>query len=274
MLACGLTALTRAPPAPSVTLTTTETTSQISALAFEPISQLCESLAKLTTDGSCCGYLVDEDRRYYIYSTSGPHVNHTSVTLAQILQGDIQPRPTRRQRYAVSLILASSFLQLLDSPWLSTAFDKSEICFLSDSSDPNVLLLDEPHVTRAFESMCAPKASGQATKPPSDAFRDALDRLGILLLELCFGSTLQSQPCRKRWPEGDDELQRACFDVMAARNWQCEVNEEAGEDYSEAVAWCLGGNRSAPPDRWRQDMMKKVVQPLQRCRDYLIAGMP
>ena len=64
-------------------------------------------------------------------------------------------------------------------------------------------------------------------------------------------------------------MEKAVFDIMAARDWQRHVTEEAGFDYAEAIGWCLGGNRSAPPGRWRQDMLTRVIEPLSRCRDYL-----
>lgn len=62
---------------------------------------------------------------------------------------------------------------------------------------------------------------------------------------------------------------KAAFDVAAAQDWQCHVNEKAGLDYAEAVGWCLRGNRSTLPESWRQDMLQKVIQPLQWCSDYL-----
>lgn len=187
-----------------------------------------------------------------------------SISLAEILRGEISPPPSRTQRYIISLILASSFLQLLESLWVPTSFKKIDISFLSDPNCPNVFVLDQPHVTRHL-SVAAANAA-EETVP----FTDALDHLGIILLELCFGRTLEEQPYRKRWPAGGDEREKSGFDIIAARDWQRHVNEEAGPDYAEAVGWCLGGNRSALPERWRQDMLQKVIQPLQRCRDYLV----
>ena len=39
--------------------------------------------------------------------------------------------------------------------------------------------------------------------------------------------------------------------------------------HADAAAWCLGGNRRTPPEMWRREMLQKVVQPLERCRQYL-----
>jgi hypothetical protein len=152
---------------------------------------------------------------------------------------------------------------------MSATFKETEISFLSDPHDPGIFVLDQPHITRDLPTTTV-GAAGQ-TKVP---FTDALDQLGIILLELCFGKTLEEQPYRERWPAGQNEREKAVFDVMAARDWQCHVNEEAGLDYAEAVGWCLGGNRSAAPESWREDMLRKVIEPLQRCRDYLTGSGP
>lgn len=230
----------------------------------QPISNLCNDLNQ--ADGSCCGYLpTDEhDCRYFVYTVSSQcRSSITSITLDQILRGDVSPLPTRRQRYAVSLALASSFLQLLETPWLSSSFRREDITFFSDPTNANVFLLDQPHIARVL-------TTGSSTDRVATSLAQSLDQFGILLLELCFGKLLADQPLRKAWRTGDTEEERAGFDALAARDWQCEVVEEAGLDYSKAVAWCLGGNRSAPPERWRQNMLRNVVMPLQRCQEYFV----
>ncbi|KAF6839610.1 hypothetical protein CPLU01_01747 [Colletotrichum plurivorum] len=181
------------------------------------------------------------------------------VTLDQVLGGDAGFRPSRQERYSLALVLASSVLQLLDTPWLPEPLKKTEVVFLADSAGR--FHLDQPQVSRSFAQITA--------GPAESSISQSLDHLGVVLLELCFGDVLENQPHRKNWRAGDNDMERAAFDLMAARDWQREVTAEAGPDYSEAVAWCLGGNRSAPPDRWRQEMLRRVVRPLQRCRDYL-----
>ena len=100
---------------------------------------------------------------------------------------------------------------------------------------------------------------------------EAIDQLGVLLLELCFGVTIESRPERQRLRGAKNEREQFVFDALAAREWQSQIVET---DYSEAVSWCLGGNRrgvdwsvngdSATSDDWRLAMLQKVVQPLQR----------
>ncbi|KAF3076131.1 hypothetical protein CFAM422_001132 [Trichoderma lentiforme] len=231
---------------------------------YQLISNLCNDLNQ--SDGSCCGYLPtdEQDCRYFVYTVSSQRRSSiTSISLDHILGGDVSPPPTRRQRYAISLALASSFLQLLETPWLTSSFRREDIMFFSDPTNTRIFLLDQPHIARGL-------AASSSTDRLTTSLAQALDQLGILLLELCFGKLLTDQPLRKAWHTGETEEERARFDAMAARDWQCEVIEEAGPDYSEAVAWCLGGNRSAPPERWRQNMLRNVVMPLQRCQEYFV----
>jgi hypothetical protein len=203
-----------------------------------------------------------------------------SVTLDQIIRGEASQRPTRRQRYTLALILASSFLQLTDTQWLPAAsWRKADIVFYSngDTGDDvsgntrHAIRLDRPHLSRSIGS--DPEDDDNTTSSSAaavGAIAQSLNQLGIVLLELCFGKPLEEQACRREWPAGGSEAERRGFDLLAARRWQYEVDEEAGADFSDAVGWCLGSQYRA--DRWRQEMLRQVVQPLQRCHDYLMGG--
>jgi len=93
----------------------------------------------------------------------------------------------------------------------------------------------------------APKLDEQASQR-DQAYADALDQLGIILLELCFSETLEQQQFRKKWSAGNTDKEKAGFDFLAAKEWHRLVNEEAGLDYADAVDWCLWGHRSTTPD--------------------------
>lgn len=226
------------------------------------ITDLCKSLNEGTD--ACYGYLTPEkDCKYFVYRVSTR--NAETITLENILSGYVRPRPSRRQRYALASILASSFLQFIDTPLLPVTWKKSDIVFLEDINDPNVFALDRPQLLQNLTTI----DKGKGRSGPSSAYSNALDMLGIVLLELCFGSLLENQPCRKSWPTGNDDKERQAFELMAAREWQTDVIGEAGPDYAGSVAWCLGGNRSSSADQWRNLMLQNVVNPLKRCHTYL-----
>lgn len=193
-----------------------------------------------------------------------------SVTLDQILRGEIHPLFTRLQRYTLSLIIASTYLQLLESPWLAPSPKRADFLFPRSNSDATLVKIDQPHMSQNFRLI-----NKQDTLSASENcfhFVEALDHLGILLLELCFGKILEDQPWRKRLSSEEKNIEKAGCDLLAAREWLCQVNQEAGADYAEAVSWCLGGNRTVAPEKWRQEMLRRVIRPLERSRDYLITG--
>lgn len=212
----------------------------------------------------------EEDYRYYVYQEpagTGCSNLPRGITLDALLRKDSLPCPTRRQRVALAFILSSSFLQLLESPWLSPTWKKSDVAFFEDPAHPGDFKLDEAHLNDCLQRKPEPS-------PPTETSRrmqlsSSLETLGVVLLELCFGELLGEQACRLKYSNtGDITIERALH-IQAAREWQGEIEEEAGYDYSVAVGWCFGGILSTPPDRWREAMLGKVVHSLESCHKSL-----
>lgn len=220
-----------------------------------------------------CGFAFGDECRYFVEVISRrTEPSCSSVTLENILRRDITPQPSRVDRFQLSLTLASSIIQLLQSPWIPRKLVKGDILFTEDTTNSKGPLLSQPQVVKTFHTCPAEDPS-----PPDSKMRSqhsgALEQLGMLLLELCFGDVLERQPCRTRWPAGDTEMEKAGYDFLAAKEWHVNVNGEAGLDYSDAVDWCLWGYRSSTAETWRRDMLHRVIQPLQRCCDYLRGGV-
>jgi hypothetical protein len=214
--------------------------------------------------------MTEDDYRYYVYQepvAPGHSKSPGSITLDRLLRHEGNQSPTRRQRVALAFVLSSSFLQLLESPWLSASWQKSDVVFFEDPVRPGVFKLDEPHLDNCLQRK-------PDITPPTETSRrmqlsSSLETLGIVLLELCFGKLLGEQSCRLKFSNtGHSTIERA-LDVQAAKEWHGEIEEEAGHDYSVAVGWCLGGILSTPPDRWREAMNSKVVHSLESCHRYL-----
>lgn len=237
-----------------------------SAQGHGPITSLCLSLDQ--TDGVCCGYLPQDDCQYLVYKDPDmPVSSPNSITLDQLLRKQGLPMPKRRQRFALAWILSSSFLQLLESPWLAASWQKTDIVFYQDARQPGRYALDQPHLNHR---LALREESGPLTERDRRMqLSHSLEMLGIVLLELCFGELLEEQPYRTQHPStGYGPIERI-FDVAAAKEWHGEVEEDAGYEYSVAVGWCLGGILSAPPDKWREEMLQKVVHPLESCHRHL-----
>lgn len=261
-----LTALTHLRPSPSVTLTSVNTIPPLSYT--RQIADLCTAFR--LPERSCYGYLTAEDFRYYVYNIAQPRSEEvTSVTLDQILRGEIGLTFTRMQRYTLSLIMASTYLQLLDSPWLAKSPKRADIFFHDATTEGASIRLDEPQISQHFKGSYKRDDLASVGK---NSRSGALDKLGIMLLELCFGRTIEDQPWRKELPAGENDTEKAAYDILAAREWLGHVNDEAGPAYADAVSWCLLGNRCVPEEKWRQEMLRKVIYPLKQSREFLANG--
>lgn len=243
----------------------------------QPINNLCTTLwSRSNLKGvSSIGYLRDQDGgeyhdRFYIHP--GRPRNVTSKSLSELIGGGVRSRLTRRQRYYLAVTISSSFIQLKDTSWipetLENPWSKKSIFILADAENPDIFLLDRPFITRRFIDV----VSTSETQPRSQRILD-VNRLGIMLLELCFNMSIESHPARLRYPPSDDPKTNTIFDLIAALEWRKDVNEEAGQDYVDAIEWCLVGCRMMPmadngtgvAGNWRRQMLENVTLPLQNC---------
>ncbi|RYO82470.1 hypothetical protein DL766_007394 [Monosporascus sp. MC13-8B] len=223
----------------------------------QAIYSLCTSLGE--HQESCYGYLHGEDCLYYVHPVSYGRIDtFAPLSLAELLTRG--PRLGRLQRLALSLILASSFLQLFDSPWLPASLGKDDIQFIADPNNPGAFKLDQPHINSDFF-----RPSSQEQRRAK--IKESLPRLGVVLIELCFGEPLEVQSYREELGIESDVKKSAALDLAAAIKWLEDVSEEAGPNYAATIEWCLTGIRTMPTDtqEWRKQMLWKVVRPLEKC---------
>lgn len=223
----------------------------------QAIHSLCTSLGAHKEPG--VGYLDGEECRYFVYPVSHDTIDAFAPrSLAELLT--LRPRLKRLQRLALSVTLASSFLQLFESPWLPASLEKRDVLFIVDPENPSAFKLDQPHINSNFFQL--PSQEQRHNK-----IKESLPRLGIILLELCFGEPLDVQHYRTVFGAPTDARMRAAMDLTAAAEWLNEVRDEAGPDYAMAISWCLTGIRAIPTDtqEWRKQMLLSVVKPLEKC---------
>jgi hypothetical protein len=239
------------------------------------IPSLCSRLANITaTTSDCVGYLEEPETRYYIYpQAQAPTAADSYISRAEILTlaRDKPSRFSRRLQYQLALVIASSFVQLKCTRWITTSLGKASIQFPRDGdaregdAESAFQQLGPPLVARDFAS---PVSSEIEVDAPCRADTAAINALGVVLLELCFGKPIEKYPFREQLGVAVGDA--AALDRFASLKWKDEVNDEAGPDYSDAVKWCLLGcemlGSGAP---WRREMVKMVVAPLERCSSYL-----
>lgn len=213
------------------------------------IKDICSAFSSTCLD--CIGMLEAGEHRFMLYpGNQTKSMSHLSiVSLEQFLRN--ANSLTRRKRYFLALTLASSYLQLRDTPWLNAYLRKDSIVFLQDPAKPDSSHLDQPYIRREI--------SKTATTSPTDA----LSTLGIRLLELCFGSPIEATRYRKELLVGNETL-APIFDYTAALQWSDSVAEEAGPEFAEAIEWCLHA-KALKENNWRTDLWQHVIVPLEAC---------
>lgn len=223
------------------------------------------ALCQLLSDGQhqeCIGVIHHDDESYHLQPTTKwvPNGIARPLTLDYILSKDFGGQLTRRQRYSIALLLVSSVAQLQFTPWLNSGLSKEEVLFFPNSDDDDEIIpYQEPFIRQGFEPqhLKSPDAVAQEWNYAS---------LGILLLELCFGRRLEDHPLRTKFPSSEGQAKQA-FDLMAALKWSQSVNDEGGEDYAAAVKWCFLTETKNANRSWRSDIIKNVINPLEKCQE-------
>lgn len=250
-----------------------ETVEQPVQKASTDITDLCSTIASMQSSCSQLGCLRDTDHQYHIYplpEEEGPLCTSIeTITLETLLSKTSPIRLGRRQRYSIALKLASSHLQLHDSPWLGPQWSKKDILFHTQKG--NIILTEHPYISKSF-------LSETAFNPQSSAYILAdhgMSTLGILLLELCFGMALEDHEIRRNFVSLDGQPNPG-LDLVAAMQW-CDryANDEAGPEFAGAIDWCLRNPTArtigAKEQGWREELFTQVVEPLQYCHKQLVA---
>ena len=225
------------------------------------ISSLCEALRKSQTTPAELGSFFDMSisvvQRFLNPSRIVPLSNclKSDVTLSQETMGPEFLMP-RNMRFEFAVTLASTMLQLHSTQWAIQCHLSKETIFLNlrgqkkSYLNPIMIGLDKPDFVG------------------SNDIADSFTKLGILLLELCFGETIESKYFRERYfgsyGEPNDQTDR-----MTAYKWWEEVYMEAGHHFSLAVRRCLDCNFGLSHlDLHRPECLQmihdQVVEPLRK----------
>ena len=171
-------------------------------------------------------------------------------------------------RYSLSLILASTVLQLSKTPWLSDSWDLSDIHMLN--SKDGIFVATEAYVSRKF----AIKSSlNNNTKSKSRWFlqNETVFALGVLLIELSFGQPLHTYKTLADVDgQGNDDV---LTEYKIAIRLVKELEDREVPNYSEAAQRCIYFNfDTTNPDlenqHFQEQFQRGVVTPLQELYDF------
>ena len=188
-------------------------------------------------------------------------------------------RVSKKERLVLAVNLASSLLQLHATPWLSERWTKSDIVFLPPdknstenpvSHSSRLFNADEPYVSQTFMSCHLPTADEQAEDTPAPPVHGNLNllALGIILLELYFGQSIES----KRQPEDLSNGQaNGSTDLNVARRWLLDsYQRDMSNRYWMATNHCIHCFFDPMPkstdlhdEDFRESVYQKIVLPLE-----------
>lgn len=231
-----------------VTISVTDAPSP-SAPEVATISSICETIKEARGKKSSLSFALLGNRQMGTFPDQrgmpgtrklcqGDHGDCVSLSQTLKTSSTLPLKP----RMQLSLRLASSLLQLLNTPWLTQAWCKDTIFFLlSDTpSDPTShakktaqVDLNRPLLVCGFSGECP-------VVPPTEP-KAALLELGILLLEIWHGMTLES---RFELDETGSQSRSMTYyeRLVKALEWQDDGTNPMLGLYGQAVSHCLTGN--------------------------------
>lgn len=247
------------------------------------IENLCltmrETFATVNCAERCLGYLDQADRhRLELYLTRRDQMaHHESIKSLADLLSKLNPDSTlliaaagylplaRRERLELSLTVASSVLQLHDTPWLHQYWSKRDI--LVDMACTKKIY-ERAFISEEFPPPATSDISGCNLLYP---FRNlTLFCLGVVLIEITLGRTLESLRTDDDPLNANGEPDMLTQLSIARRVLEMgTVSREAGLRYAKVVYRCIWSefgvvlNTSLDNDEFRQAVYDGIITPLE-----------
>ncbi|KAF2801194.1 hypothetical protein K505DRAFT_412465 [Melanomma pulvis-pyrius CBS 109.77] len=232
-----------------------------------PIEDLCRAIVKIQQPqrNLCLGFLVDEltQRKHCIYplqESSTDKASWSVLSLNNILveRASFVSPFTRLDRLRLGVTLASSVLQLHETPWLRKDWGKQDILFIQQRPEP-AYIYKHPFVSRVVQEDQMLTAWGNNESEASSstntlrAVRNrTLFALGVLLIELYYGKALEElrEPTDTSGPVADWNTADRLVDTLYS---------EAGFRYASAVRRCIRCDFDCRESDLSDDKFKEAV---------------
>lgn len=235
------------------------------------IMDLCSTLQSCCRKQSSIGFLKSSKQyRHELYGRPRPCLSGDILSLAELLSSknfNVRnarfPRSlklSRNDRTEISIQISSALLLLYTTPWISAEWNGRDVVFehLQRTHSSSSLLY--PYFSRRFST-----ASGclLPSSTSTKSTREIVFRLGVLLLELCMGQTLEDH-CEEI---GRSRTTESEFDIVSEW-WEQEAETAEGPEVAEVIKKCLffkfqTGCRSLFDEELRRAIYNEVVQPLR-----------
>ncbi|KAK2607024.1 hypothetical protein N8I77_005733 [Diaporthe amygdali] len=245
------------------------------------ITSICSAIREARGLKPRPSFALLNNRRMGTFRDDGTHPSPRSqiqgpqkdyISLGHILKGMTTALPLK-PRMQLSLRLASSLLQLLHTQWIAQTWSKNMVFFLVPGKPTGLIRQAQVDLNRPF---IACKFSGSADGQQNRSFLDpksALLELGILLLEIWHGMTLEARfELDETWSISSSATYYKR--LVMALEWQDDGENPMLGFYAQAVAHCLTGNAGAQDLSWEDTKLwaaicANVIEPLSKlCDDF------
>ncbi|KAF2875880.1 hypothetical protein BDV95DRAFT_603280 [Massariosphaeria phaeospora] len=205
---------------------------------LKPIYNLCAAISTLQKPQRevCLSLLADEyaKQKYgiLIYPSKDPPLDTEGWTVSSLRTVLYDPAFARRNRLQLAVTLASSVLQLHETPWLDKSWGKDDILFIKRAG---ATAYDHPFVSQRSENDSSRTYGACETSSMSRIIRNqTLYALGISLIELWYSKPLSALAKSEDQAETDAMTEWNTADRLVE-----ELYNEAGGRYSDAVRRCI-----------------------------------
>ena len=206
------------------------------------IRDVCRTLCALDKSGVEVGFLVDEENNKHqhklLRANTTIEANASSKSLEELLTKSKKRSPEEnlsiRDRLHTAVTLASSVLQLDGTSWLKSEWSSGDIFYLKKGLSKSI---EYSHPYLSWQPCCKTETlkHEQSNSLSNPLIRcSVLFALGLTLIELCFGKTLEKM--RKAEDEGPNEAEVRFNTGMRLHR---RVEEKLGVPYGEVVRRCL-----------------------------------
>jgi hypothetical protein len=226
---------------------------------------------------TCPGFLqIDPSNRliFDLDPSSQAELRHHTVSDFETF---LHSTPRRDARLRVGVALALNIIHLGLTPLLPSRWTKKEIVLLqrpgASATQPYLTSAWSParghnhhpnsknHSDRNSGNVARPDARNAAARA-----RESIFMLGVTLLELLFGSTLEAQPSRAEMLNSLGQANEYT-DLCTALKWQQRAEEEFGNVIADAIRRCIVCGFDPVPDLesgpFVQAVWSNVVRPME-----------
>ncbi|EER25963.1 hypothetical protein D8B26_008293 [Coccidioides posadasii str. Silveira] len=224
----------------------------------------------------CIGFYIDEDgcvRGAYPAKAHSTTDVDEGVSLGEILAN--RPGPLSKQEiYSLSITLASSLLQLNQTPWLQRSWNKTDIMFFrAKESSAAAVDIRYPYLT--CEHHHNPPPDGQNIASPGDDCSKILS-LGVLLLEISCGQPIEK--LRQADDLGPDNKPNELSDLNTVRRWLMTQKNKGDISFAfySAISHCLkcyvDPASNLEDMEFARNIEEQILAPLENEQNVLLLG--